>query len=115
MEHEAMMPVIHAQITAIAFPFIRELQADNASSKIFPGVEVFHSKAHVAEFCDSDHSPLLKQKCSCSLESCGRSMLLIFIFEKRTHAVPASYSVDRLGYSGLRWRAGRVRYVRIGS
>src|SRR5258706_7807924 len=113
MEHEAMMPVIHAQVTAIAFSFVGELQADNVCGKVFPCVEVFHPKSHVAEFCYPDHDSLLKQKCSCSLKSCGRSMLLIFIFGKRTHAVLSSYSVDRLGYSGLRWRAGRVRYVRI--
>src|SRR5215813_14072895 len=61
MQYEAMMPVIHAQVTPITFALLRQFEADHRGSKMFPRIEILYPDAHVAEFCDLYHGVLLKR------------------------------------------------------
>ena len=43
MQDEAVMPIVHAQVAAVAFALLRQLQADESRGEVLPRFEVLHS------------------------------------------------------------------------
>src|SRR5262249_37091402 len=59
MQHEAVMPVVHAQVAPVRLAIIGEFESHNVGGELLPCIEILDPDAHVAKFCDLDHCVLL--------------------------------------------------------
>src|ERR1700722_20268094 len=55
VEHESMVPVVHAQVAAVAFTVVGQLHPENSRGEAFPFVEPLYADTHVAQLGYLDH------------------------------------------------------------
>jgi hypothetical protein len=59
MKDEAMVPIVHPQIAAIAFPFVHDFQSQDTSRELLPFFQIPYAESYVAELCNRDHRDFL--------------------------------------------------------
>src|SRR5947208_2704114 len=55
MEHDAVVPVVHAQIAAIALAVLRHLKANDVGGELLPRFEILDAESDIAELGYLDH------------------------------------------------------------
>ena len=50
-----MMPVVHAQVAAVAFAVVGQFHSENLRGEAFPFVQLFNADTHVAQLGYLDH------------------------------------------------------------
>ena len=58
VQHEAVVPVVHAQITTVRLAVVDDLHAEDVARRATPCIEVLDAEAHVAEFGYLNHHRL---------------------------------------------------------
>ena len=59
VQHQPVVPVIHAQIAAVGLAVVAHLKTDHRGRKILPGCAVFDPDSHIPELCYLNHVVLL--------------------------------------------------------
>ena len=55
VEHDAMMPIIHPEVAAVALFVLDQFHADDPGGKVFPFIGILHPDTHVAQLGYLDH------------------------------------------------------------